>query len=536
MSSARLDTLILELFDIVLQGLSLDDIRQLRLVSKETCARATRDHFHSSLLWKNVDLTQAGLEAFAHMTSQGRRLGCLVRHLSLVGVLYDLSILEDVLETGTLSWLPTRGPGLRASKQLSEDEMATARACYNDLRQRKQELDIFRKAGTDVTLLSQAMHNIASGSRPKLDTLSLEVAVYDGGAVVEVSPKHKSLARYSESRRDRIFSTAMETFRLVSLVLRKGGPSIDHLKVSDRQSGPLPCKLDYDTFSHIEWIGTERSWPSFRALKALSLNISDKATSPLEAFESNSVVHTTRWEDMLEQALEIDACHISHLVRMQSLCPQLEDLRLFWYRSLPDEDLMHLARSPPGGLQARGRVPSGKTWPRIPGEILWRAQQQCMHQLALATPFVCLRVFHLGGLSLHIRDLVTFVQCHQPSLREIALDNVQAVNDTFSTVLSLLACEGTPMQRIHLKNLQENLAAVYFETEQRSEYTRISGDQWGNNIIERWGEDFKKQIEYSTRMTRHTGTSANWHAERNSTYKFGSIAAGMPQVDLAAVS
>lgn len=252
MSPARLDALALELFDIVLQDLSLDDIRQLRLISKETCARATRDRFHSSLLRKIVDLTQAGLEAFAHMTSQGKRLGCLVRHLTLTGVLYDLSILEDVQRTGTLSSLPTRGPRPEASKHLSEDKMVTARACFNDLRLRKQELDIFRKAETDVTLLSQAMHNIASGPQPKLDTLSLEVAVHDGNAAVKVSPKQMSLARYSKSRCERIFSTAMETFRLFSLVLHEGGPSIHHLEFFNRQSGPLPCKLPYDTFSHIE--------------------------------------------------------------------------------------------------------------------------------------------------------------------------------------------------------------------------------------------------------------------------------------------
>jgi hypothetical protein len=105
-----------------------------------------------------------------------------------------------------------------------------------------------------------------------------------------------------------------------------------------------------------------------------------------------------------------------------------------------------------------------------------------------------LRTFHLGGLSLRTRDLLTFVQKHQSSLREIVLDNVQAVDETFAPLFSLLACKGTLMQRIHLKNLQENLAAVYLETEQRSKYTRISGDQWDNNIIERWGEDVTKQI------------------------------------------
>jgi hypothetical protein len=159
-----------------------------------------------------------------------------------------------------------------------------------------------------------------------------------------------------------------------------------------------------------------------------------------------------------------------------------------------------------------------------------------MEQLALAAPFECLRFFHLGGISLHTKDLVVFVQKHQSSLREIVLDNVQAVEDTFTPLFSLLACADSLIQRIHLENLQENLTAVYFGIEQRSEYTRISGDQCDSNIIERWGEDVVKQIEYSTRNIRHTGTFDNWHAEKNSIYKFGSIAAGMPYPDLATVS
>lgn len=121
MSSARLDVLTLELFDIVLEVLKLDDIRQLRLVSKETCAKVSRDRFLSFTAWKRVELTPTGLGEFARMTSHGFRVGCSVRHLTLVGVLYDLEILEEVLRTGVLSWLPTDGSGLRASKQLSDE-------------------------------------------------------------------------------------------------------------------------------------------------------------------------------------------------------------------------------------------------------------------------------------------------------------------------------------------------------------------------------------------------------------------------------
>jgi hypothetical protein len=79
MTTAALDTLTPELFDIVLEGLELEDIRQLRLANKKTCSRATQDHFLSSFARKEVKLTRSGLEAFANATSQGRRLGCLVQ-------------------------------------------------------------------------------------------------------------------------------------------------------------------------------------------------------------------------------------------------------------------------------------------------------------------------------------------------------------------------------------------------------------------------------------------------------------------------
>lgn len=114
--------------------------------------------------------------------------------------------------------------------------MVAARACSNELQQLRNHADAFREAGTDISLLSQAMHSISLRPKPKLDTLSLEVVVYDGGAVVEMSPKHKSLARYSKYRRERIFSTAMGTFRLVSLVLCESELSIHHLEAFGRRS------------------------------------------------------------------------------------------------------------------------------------------------------------------------------------------------------------------------------------------------------------------------------------------------------------
>lgn len=119
MTATNLDALTPELFEMAIQHLGLEDIRHLRLVSRETCFRATQDRFISFFARKNVELTQSGLEEFAHMTSQGRSLGCLVRQLTLTGVLYDLSALGWFLKQVKMIRYPLRSRS-KSKKECSE--------------------------------------------------------------------------------------------------------------------------------------------------------------------------------------------------------------------------------------------------------------------------------------------------------------------------------------------------------------------------------------------------------------------------------
>jgi hypothetical protein len=222
MTTATLDTLTPELFDIVLETLQLEDIRQLRLANKETCSRATQDRFLSSFARKEVKLTRSGLEAFAHVTSQGSRLGCLVRNLTLKGVLHDPSVLENRLEKGDLTrvlgpgkvWNPSR------TRPRNEAEIVTARKQFDEIRQCQAESKELREAGNDLVLLSEALRDIVSHSRKGLDTLSLKVMIYDGVAVVPEPGR-----RLGCLHRDEIFRTAAKTFSLAALSLRNIGRS-----------------------------------------------------------------------------------------------------------------------------------------------------------------------------------------------------------------------------------------------------------------------------------------------------------------------
>jgi hypothetical protein len=498
MTTAALDTLTPELFDIVLEGLELEDIRQLRLANKETCSRATQDHFLSSFARKEVKLTRSGLEAFANVTSQGRRLGCLVQYLTLKGVLHDPSILEKCLEKGDLTdvlgtekvWNPSR------TRPRNEAEIVTAREQFDELSPCQRETEELREAGRDLALLSQALRDIASHSRNGLDTLSLKVKIYDGVAVVR-----RSGQRFGCPRRDEIFQTAARTFSLVALSLRESGLPVRHLEVFDEFPGHYSCNLPYDTFSQLDWTGSKHHWLLFRALKTCSLRISDRFMGP--ASETDLASDTISHDLSLGQELDIDAGHRSALLKMLSRCSELETLRITWYRMSSQRDT-RTYRYRSGGPQSTAR-------------------QHFMRDLALANPFPNLHTLHLGGLNLRAKDLLAFVQKHESTLREFSLHNIKVVNGRFAPLFALLARPDTQMQRIQLEDLREDDAPVRYKTHQKSRFTQLSGDACdSDNIIERWGEDAKKQIKYTTRDGQHFGIPEGYLANERRRMEFGS--------------
>jgi hypothetical protein len=495
MTTATLDTLTPELFDIVLETLELEDIRQLRLANKETCSRATQDRFLSSFARKEVKLTRSGLEAFAHMTSQGSRLGCMVRNLTLKGVLHDPSILEKCLEEGDLTRL--LGPGKvwnpSRTRPRNEAEIVTARKQFDEIRQCQAESEELRDAGNDLVLLSRALRNIASHGRNGLDTLSLKVMIYDEVVVVPQPGR-----RLGCLHRDEIFRIAAKTFGLVALSLRESALPIRRLDVFDEFPGHFSCNLPYDTFSRFDWTGSEHQWLLFRKLKTCSLRISDRFMGP--ASETDLAPDTVSHDRSLSQELEIDAGHRSALLKMLSMCSELETLRITWYR-MSSQQHTRTYRSRSGRPQSTAR-------------------QNFMRDLALATPFPLLHTLHFGGLNLRAKDLLAFVQKHQSTLREFSLHNIKAVNGRFTPLFALLARPETQTQRIQLEDLREDDTPVRYKRQQRSLFTHIDGDEW-DNTIERWGEDAKKQIEYTTRQRQGMSTLELYLANERRRMEFG---------------
>jgi hypothetical protein len=144
-----------------------------------------------------------------------------------------------------------------------------------------------------------------------------------------------------------------------------------------------------------------------------------------------------------------------------------------------------------------------------------------MRDLALANPFPNLHTLHLGGLNLRAKDLLDFVNKHQITLHKFSLHNIKAVNGRFAPLFALLARPDTQMQRFQLEDLREDDTPVRYKTRQKSRFTQLSGGAYNNNIIERWGEDAKKQIEYTTRRGRHMSTPEGYLANERRRMEFG---------------
>lgn len=536
MSTSGLEELTNELFDMVLHYFEFTEIHQLRLVSKAICSKATQGRFMSCVLSKHVHLTRVGLEAFVRMTSQGCRLGCLVRHLTLVGVFYDTSTLDGIVNASiknegssrsppmTCQQLGDDGPSSRSELVARRKALLDAQANHRELHRRKTEDVEFRDAGEDITLLTQAFRNIARHSPGGLDTLSLHVFVYDREVVTRKQTIGASNRGYFES--------AARTFTLITSALWESDLQIRHFEVFGAESDSQKSRLPYDSFQQLNWSNTEHYWSSLRTLKVLSLCLSDRlmdSDSISSAPFSMRVVpppRTVRKKE-LEHQLSIDSHHSASLVKMQSLCTDLEELRITWHRLFPRELLIvHGARYPRPG--APRLMASGHTWEHANGEAQWRARRFYMHQLARVNPHPHLRILHLGGLSIHVEDLVTFVKHHSSTLREISLDNIQAVDSTFAPLFALLSRPGTKIERVRLKDLHENLVILHYDRKQESNFTCVSGLHEESNIIERWGEDVNKPIEYFTRNDRGWGTTEHWHADTDRIVKFGSPYAGMP--------
>jgi len=216
-------------------------------------------------------------------------------------------------------------------------------------------------------------------------------------------------------------------------------------------------------------------------------------------YDPTPVSAIERQDNSLKHELETDTHHLASQMKMLSLCRDLEELRITWHKITPDNHSYNYKIVRPER----------------------KLRMRYINELALLAPFPRLRVFHLAGLTVNVAQLRLFVQNHQSTLREICLRSISIIYASFAPLFSVLASPGTSVDHIHLEDLKEFSGRVRFHREQRSQYTQVRGDQH-DNIIQRWGEDVKVQIEYTTsRRSMTVGSGDVWRAADRRTIEFG---------------
>ena len=528
MSAARLDSLTNELFENMAECLDLEDLRNLRMVSKAVAFKGTQNHFVSYYFRKKVDLTRSGLQAFVQVTSQGARLGCRVWHLTLTGVEYSISELEEIKNSGEVIRDTALGmnriPKRRACRR---EELDALDSSLDQLKQWQADDDDFHKQGLDVSLLSEALRNIASHNGHTIETLRLEiVARIDGIA------NRRRAGALEIQRRAFGLRSAARAFAVLASSLRDDGPTIQRLELFSRDPKSTWCSLPYDTFSQFDWEAS-KSWPSWSAVKKLSMRVSDRFTEVVEFDSTNSrgcfnedgrtpgpsATLMAAQFPFIEREREIDTRHCENIARMQQLCRHLEELDITWHRLS-----WLLPRSRYGGYVIYD--PNRET----AAISQWNSRQSYMHHLSQVNPFPHLRKLQLGGLSLLSDDLLAFDQNHTASLREISLENVQAVDSLFTPLFEFLASPDCAVERIHLRDLQEDHHSLLYLPEQESEFTKVSGATRHLNVIDRWGADVRLVIECHprTRVWRNINSREAYRANKWKEIAFGSTHAGVP--------
>src|SRR5262245_17686472 len=118
-----------ELLETIIQYLSLDAIKSLRLTSKEFAARCLGPRFRSFVRQQRTDLTARSLQSLCSLASHPK-LGPAVRNLTIVATLYDTLEVEEILSRKTRPVTNTdRGALIIVSfAHCSEEELSTARS------------------------------------------------------------------------------------------------------------------------------------------------------------------------------------------------------------------------------------------------------------------------------------------------------------------------------------------------------------------------------------------------------------------------
>lgn len=467
MGTASLQSLSNELFEQVVQRLDLHDIRNVRLANRSTALRAAQNTYRSFFRHKHVDLRRGTLQSFVNATSQNG-VGCLVEHLSLIVIVYDPNNLQLSIESGR----PRRRPGSsrKVERAYTTQELGAIRQDLALLERRREEDEAFREAGADVILLCEALSNIAASKKGPLKTLSLCIKVHRGDTV-------KPTARPPPSpwRSKQTFKAAMNTHCLAMESLRSSQLKVQALDIFFKRPEQLECSVPCDVLSNTD---LTRLGSCLSTLEVFSVSITDP------------MVDETKYPDCSLEGEEHDASvarnsptflalsthgrisrerNYAAISSMLQLCPRLQELRVVAY-PLDCSEHAEIAR-----LQNLKR-------------------KRHMYHLARAPPLSQLRKFAVAGLNMHDADLLSFLQTHVSSLREVELVDIGITESSFRSIVEYITGRETArLTKIRLENIREGNNLIHYHCDWEEEGV---GSVCDRDVVRKWGDQGRKHIDY----------------------------------------
>ncbi|KAF2170819.1 hypothetical protein M409DRAFT_18792 [Zasmidium cellare ATCC 36951] len=494
MNSLSLESLTNELFEYVVSYLQLNDIKNLRLASRSTAYKGTQDTFRSFFRAKHVDLIKSDLSSFVRLTSHNG-LGCRVEDLTLVGVVYNPFALQNIVKNG---YRYARKKELAENHQLqgrrlscTEVEISKARGDLETMNRRQAEDEDLQRQASDVLLLRDAFTNLAMQKRSGLRKLSLEVMVYRDDMATKLPPSDVKCWKW-------IIEAASRVFQITFSCLRDTQVPIHLLDIFHKKPVSLACSMPCETLSPFDF-NVPTFAPVFSGLKTMLISVSDpivcgdeyqaQGCGDPEQHLDFALVNQKR--DLVPLRARIqDETSYSNFTKMLQLCQELLELDLSGYVLL---STVH-------DLEDRKET----------------MRAQYMHYMSRMPPLPHLRKLRLAGLPVNDHELVNFLKNHSTRLRDVELNNVSIERGSFKPVFYCLTGKHMSLEVIHLEDLTERDRLLQYEGEFEQKFTRISGDYARRNVMRRWGEDTKKEIEYYLYEGRSidTGRVRVWRQRR----------------------
>lgn len=493
MSPQNLESLTNELFEQIVGSLSLDDIKNLRLVNRSTAYKTTQDTFRSFFRRKAVDLRAQNLENLVHATSENR-LGTLVEDLCLVGIVYNTLALQNIVKKGEKYVRDQNQPS-----QIPCDDQKVQQAAHDldILRRRQSEDQELRASRTDVALLTEAFTNLAaSKSTPGLKTLSLQIAVYKDNSSTKTPPREAGCWKWN-------FEAASRTFMLAMTCLCESRLSLQTLDAFAKSPESLGCNIPCDILRYIKFDAV----PTLTTIKNLSIGISDLIINWSEYdLQDSGDKEQSLPRALRDQKLELEHLqaqiteddNYSGLARMIEACPNLEELDVSGYR-IPCSHRKSVA--------------------------LWRQmRRRLLYHIARIESLHRLQKLRLAGFSsIDSADLVVLLTHHSASLRHLELNNIYVTQGLWEPVVAYLP--NMCLNTVHLEDLWEvsggSSKLMHFAGEFEQEYILISGDHARRNVIKCWGPGGREKISCHRYEGMAIGSPRVWGWNQRRREEFG---------------